>query len=419
LIAALTVRPAAAAEYPLAPGQKVVGEIRQYVVQQGEDLNDIARKFDVGYTALAAANPGVDQFRPGVGRSLIIPSLYILPDAPRQGIVMNLGQYRLFYFPPGGDRVFTYPIGIGVIGWKTPLGATKVVRKETNPTWYPPPSIRAQHSAEGDDLPAVVPPGPDNPLGRYALYLGWPKFLIHDTNKPDGVGRNVSHGCIHLYPDDVAQLFPMAGVGTSVRAVIQPATTGWRGDELLVSVFPSQSQVEEIDIDHPVHPEPAQGVDGLVRAEAGNLGDLVDWGAVRRAASQRNGVAVAVAGRSAVARNAAPTSGLYGFEPAARAYDDTGPPQRSYAPSYYDREALRPPYDDAGPPQQYYYGRDVPPPARPYPYYGNAALQSSYKRPAYQPYDPGREAASYPSVGPAAEPVTGGFYDTPAPRRSR
>jgi len=197
------MQPAAADEYPLAPGQKVIGEIREHVVQPGEGLNDIARKFDVGYTALAAANPGVDQFTPKVGRRLIIPSLYILPDAPHEGIVLNLAQYRLFYFPPGGDRVFTYPIGVGVIGWKTPLGATRVARKDTNPTWYPPPSIRA----ERPELPAVVPPGPDNPLGAYALYLGWPKFLIHDTNKPDGVGRNVSHGCINLSPDNAKWFF--------------------------------------------------------------------------------------------------------------------------------------------------------------------------------------------------------------------
>ena len=383
LISALTLQPAAADEYPLAPGQKAVGEIRHYVVQPGEGLNDIARRFDVGYTALAAANPGVDQFNPGVGRQLLIPSLYILPDAPRQGIVMNLGQYRLFYFPPSGDRVFTYPIGIGVIGWKTPLGATRVVRKEVNPTWYPPPSIRAQHAAEGDDLPAVVPPGPDNPLGTYALYLGWPKFLIHDTNKPDGVGRNVSHGCIHLYPSDIAQLFPMAGVGTPVRAVIQPATAGWRGDELLLSVFPSQSQVEEIDIDHPVHPEPAQGVDSLVRKEAGSLGDLVDWGAVRRAANQRNSVAVAVAGRSAVASNRAPTDGLYGMAPAP-ASDNPAPVQH-----YYERDAAQ--YSSSG--------------QTPYPpssYYGGGAPPPSYGRQLY--YD--REAERWDYAPPrASEPV--------------
>ena len=127
------------------------------MVQPGEGLNDIARKFDLGYTALAAANPGVDQFSPGVGRRLIIPALYVLPDAPRRGIVINLAQYRMFYFPPGGDRVETYPLGLGVIGKKTPLGATSVVRKEPNPTWYPPPSIRA----ERPELPPMIPPRPE------------------------------------------------------------------------------------------------------------------------------------------------------------------------------------------------------------------------------------------------------------------
>jgi L,D-transpeptidase ErfK/SrfK len=414
LISALAALPAAAGEYALAPGQKVVGEVREYVVQPGEGLNEIARKFGVGYTALAAANPGVDQFTPGVGRRLLIPSLYILPDAPRQGIVMNLGQYRLFYFPPGGDRVFTYPIGIGVVGWKTPLGATRVVRKATDPTWYPPPSIRA----ERPELPTVVPPGPDNPLGNYALYLGWPKFLIHDTNKPDGVGRNVSHGCIHLYPDDIAELYPMLAIGTSVRAVNQPATTGWSGEELLVNVFPSHSQVEEIDNDYPVTSEPAQGVDRLVQTEAGSFGDFVDWNAVRRAANQRNGVTASVATRSAVARNAAPTDN----RAAARAYDNPGLAQR-----YYERETPRSAYTAPPPYPSYpyygsdtpqpYYGRDVALPSQGYPYYGNGALQQSYQRPAYQPYDPRREAASYPPAGPAAQPATGGLYEAPAPRR--
>src|SRR3981081_2258839 len=269
LISARGVHPAAADEYPLAPGQKVIGEIREHVVQPGEGLNDIARKFDVGYTALAAANPGVDQFTPKVGRRLIIPSLYILPDAPHEGIVLNLAQYRLFYFPPGGERVFTYPIGVGVIGWKTPLGATRVARKDTNPTWYPPPSIRA----ERPELPAVVPPGPDNPLGTYALHLGGRKCLTPTPNKPGGCRRNVSPGYIHLYPDDIAQLYSMVVVGGSVRAVNQPATAGWSGDQLLVKVFPSQSQVEEIDIDQPVPHEPAQGVERLVQAEAGSFRD--------------------------------------------------------------------------------------------------------------------------------------------------
>lgn len=130
--------PAATREFTLTPRQTVVGEVHEYAVQPGEDLNEIARKFDVGYTALAAANPGVDQFAPGVGRRLIIPSLYVLPDTPRQGVVINLAQYRMFYFPPGGNRVETFPVGLGQVGKTTPLGATRVVRKERSATWYPP-----------------------------------------------------------------------------------------------------------------------------------------------------------------------------------------------------------------------------------------------------------------------------------------
>jgi L,D-transpeptidase ErfK/SrfK len=408
LISALAAQPAAAGEYALAPGQKVVGEVREYVVEPGEGLNEIARKFDVGYTALAAANPRVDQFTPGVGRRLIIPSLYILPDTAREGIVLNLGQYRLFYFPPGGDRVFTYPIGIGVIGWKTPLGATRVVRKATNPTWYPPPSIRA----ERPELPAIVPPGPDNPLGTYALYLGWPKFLIHDTNKPDGVGRNVSHGCIHLYPDDIAELYPMLAVGASVRAVNQPATAGWNGNELLVKVFPSHSQVEEIDIDRPVTPEAAQGVQRLVQAEADSFGDFVDWGAVHRAANQRTGIAVVVADRSRVARSSAPADD----RGAARAYDNPGPTQR-----YSDREASRSSYTV-----------QTPPPYPPYSYYGSDAPQPSYDRGPAQAYPPyaarprgrlyyDREAERWDYAPPteASEPANSRFGPYPGASSAR
>ena len=286
--------PATIKEFTLTPGQKVVGEVREYVVQPGEGLNDIARKFDLGYTALAAANPGVDQFSPGVGRRLIIPALYVLPDAPRRGIVINLAQYRLFYFPSGGDRVETYPLGLGVISASTPLGATSVMWKEPNPTWYPPPSIRA----ERPELPPMIPPGPDNPLGDYAMHLGWKNYLIHGTNKPDGVGRNVSHGCIHMYPEDIERLFGELSVGAPVRTVNQLATAGWVRDRLYLEVYPSKTQTEEIDTDHLVSFEPAPGARNVVRAAAGRYADAVDWRAVDRAAQERTGAPVLVADRS-------------------------------------------------------------------------------------------------------------------------
>src|SRR5205807_3234828 len=163
LLAALAALPAEAAEYPLAPDQSVVGETRRYTVKEGEVFADIARHFDIGYTALVTANPGVDPWLPGVGREITIPALHIMPDAPRQGIVINLAQWRLFYFPPGGDRVETFPITVGFVGKNTPIGVTRIVSKEPSPTWYPPASIRR----EEPDLPAAVPPGPDNPLGAY------------------------------------------------------------------------------------------------------------------------------------------------------------------------------------------------------------------------------------------------------------
>ena len=293
LISALAALPAAAAEYPLAPGQQVIGELGRYVVRQGDLFPDIARRFDVGYTALVAANPGVDTWAPTAGREITIPSLHILPDAPRQGIVVNLAQWRLFYFPPSGDRVDTYPLGLGIIGRKTPLGTTRVVGKEANPAWYPPPSIRA----ERPELPAMVPPGPQNPLGAFAVHLGWKNYRIHGTNKPDGVGRNVSHGCIRLYPEDIEKLFNAIAVGTPVRVVDQPATAGWARDGLYVEVYPSKPQVEEIDIERPVTPGPAQGVDGLVTAAAGRYAGMIDWGAVRHASQQRTGMPVRVAPR--------------------------------------------------------------------------------------------------------------------------
>ena len=364
LITVLTLLPAAAAEYELAPGQKAVGELRRYVIRQGDVFPDIARHFDIGYTELAAANPGIDPWYPGVGREIVIPSLHLLPDAPRKGIVINLAQWRLFYFSPGGDRLVTFPLGLGVIGKKTPLGATQVMSKEPNPTWYPPPSIRA----ERPELPAAIPPGPDNPLGAHALHLGWKNYLLHGTNKPDGVGRNVSHGCIRLYPEDIQWLFEATAVGTPVRTVDQPATAGWQGDRLYVQVYPSKSQAEQIDTERRVNAEPAQGVEEAVRLAAGRYADSVDWGSVRRAAQERTGMAVLVADRSAVARSSAPADDRR----AARSYDDAGP-----ARHYYDREAARSSYT-----------APTPSPYPPYPYYGSGAPQPSYDREAAEYYPP-------------------------------
>ena len=285
-------------EFALAPGQTVIGETRQYVVREGDLFPDIARRLGIGYTALVAANPGVDPWAPGVGRSITIASHHILPKVPQRGIVINLAQWRLFYFPPDSDRVETFPLGLGQIGKATPLGITRVVRKEPHPTWYPPASIRA----EKPNLPTSVPPGPDNPLGAFALHLGWKNYLIHGTNKPDGVGRNVSHGCIRMYPEDIERLFGEVSVGTPVRTVNEPATAGWVGDRLYLAVYPSKTQTEELDIAHPVSHDPARGVRAVVGAAAGKYAEVVEWRTVDMAAKERTGMAVIVADRSPLAR---------------------------------------------------------------------------------------------------------------------
>lgn len=223
----------------------MIGTVQRTVVGTEDTLSDIARRFNVGYEEIVRANPGVDPWLPGAGREVVVPSQYILPDAPREGIVVNLAAMRLYYFPARDKQaakdspqvVYTYPIGVGRVGWATPLGATKVVRKQKDPVWRPTPSIRKEHAENGDPLPAVVKAGPDNPLGNRAMYLGWPAYLIHGTNKPYGVGLRSSHGCLRLYPEDIEKLFDQVGVGTAVRVVNQPFVFGWHDDELYVQAY--------------------------------------------------------------------------------------------------------------------------------------------------------------------------------------
>ncbi|MDE2050248.1 MAG: L,D-transpeptidase family protein, partial [Gammaproteobacteria bacterium] len=189
-----------------------------------------------GLGEMTRANPNVDPWIPKPGAAVIVPTQYVLPDAPRRGIVVNLAAMRLFYFPPhkrGKPQiVITHPVGIGRQGWKTPQGMTHVLWHEKNPVWHVPASIIAEHLQEGDKLPKVMGPGPDNPLGDYALHLGWPGYLIHGTNKPVSVGLRVSHGCVHLFPEDIAQIFRMVPNGTEVRVVNQPYVFGWEDGHL-------------------------------------------------------------------------------------------------------------------------------------------------------------------------------------------
>jgi L,D-transpeptidase ErfK/SrfK len=225
-------------------GDNVVGTVTTAIAEHEDTLLDIGRRFGVGYEEIIAANPGVDPWLPGDGAEILIPSRFILPDAPREGIVVNLPEHRLYYYPPvgPGERrlVITYPISTGKMDWKTPIGVTRIVSKQEKPNWYPPASVLAEHEARGDPLPKVVPPGPDNPLGEHAMRLGIPSgaYLIHGTNRPAGVGMQVTHGCIRLFPEDIADLYGRVPVNTTVNLIDQPTKLGWMRGTLYIERSP-------------------------------------------------------------------------------------------------------------------------------------------------------------------------------------
>lgn len=214
----------------------VLGVLQSTVVGKDDALPDIARRFNLGYEEIVRANPGVDPWLPGEGRRVLLPTRFVLPDAPREGLVVNLAAMRLFWFPkrePGKLQVvYTYPIGIGRVGWVTPEGTTRVITRVKDPAWRPPLSVRKEHAENGEKLPALVPPGPDNPLGAHMFRLGWPSYLIHGTNKPYGVGMRSSHGCLRLYPEDIAKLYEQLPIGTKVTVVNQPFVLGWEDGRL-------------------------------------------------------------------------------------------------------------------------------------------------------------------------------------------
>jgi L,D-transpeptidase ErfK/SrfK len=240
-----TARLAHATVFPLPNGDDPVFGDDQTVVTVYEDtLYDLARKYSLGSEELIRVNPGVDPWIPGAGKKIIIPGRHILPPGPHEGIVVNLPEHRLYYYPKakrdGTREVITYPVSIGKMDWRTPLGLTHVIQKIKDPVWYPPESVRKEHAAAGDPLPMLVPPGPDNPLGNYAMRLaaGNGSYLIHGTNNPIAVGLAVTHGCIRMYPDDVEALFPLIPVGTPVRLINEPLKVAWVEGELLLEAHP-------------------------------------------------------------------------------------------------------------------------------------------------------------------------------------
>ena len=227
-----------------ADGSPVVGADTHIKSTYKDTLLDIARRHSLGYEEIIRANPGVDMWLPGEGTDILLPGRRILPPGPREGLVVNLPEHRLYYYPKpkkGHKRVvITYPVSIGRMDWRSPLGRTQVVAKVKHPSWYPPESIRKEHAAHGDPLPKIVPPGPDNPLGDFKMRLavGDGTYEIHGTNNPTAVGMAVTHGCIRMYPEDVAALFPRVPVGTKVWLLNDPVKVTYVRGELLLEAHP-------------------------------------------------------------------------------------------------------------------------------------------------------------------------------------
>ena len=227
--------------FEVAQGSGIVGYPQRTEIGKDDTLPDIARRFDVGYEEMLTANPGIDPWLPGVGREVVVPTQFILPAAPHEGVVVNVAAMRIFYYPPHKknepETVYTHPIGIGKVGWKTPEGSTTIISRQKDPVWVVPKSVRDEHAEDGETLPAQVPAGPDNPLGQYMFRLGWPSYLIHGTNKPYGVGMRSSHGCMRLYPEDIAVFFDLIPIGTKVTVVNQPYLFGWRDGTLYFQAY--------------------------------------------------------------------------------------------------------------------------------------------------------------------------------------
>jgi L,D-transpeptidase ErfK/SrfK len=269
------------------PGRSELATLRR-----GATLGDVAEQFHLGYVELVAANPDVDPWLPGKGTRVVLPLVHLPPSAEHEGIVINLADMRLYYFA-AGKLVRSYAIGIGRDGLSTPLGKTTVARKEANPSWRPTARMRK----EDPELPEVVPPGPDNPMGKRALYLGWRPYAIHGTNKPPGVGRRVSSGCIRMYEADIEDLYARVAVGTKVTVVDQPVKLAWLDGELYMEAHPTQRQSSALQDGKPLSAKAApltSSIRAEVRAAAAKDASRVDWKAVEAAVRERRGYPVRV-----------------------------------------------------------------------------------------------------------------------------
>jgi len=275
-----------------ADGADVIGDVQVTVARHKDTLHDIARRYDLGYQEIVAANPGVDPWLPGQGTQVVLPTQFVLPEGKREGLILNLASMRLYYFPKpvNGEApvVITHPIGIGREGWQTPEGLSHVTQKVVRPSWTVPASVLREYAEKGEPLEPIVPPGPDNPLGSHAMRLSIPGYLIHGTNKSYGVGMRISHGCVRLYPEDIVRLFPEVPLGTRVRIINEPYVAGWRDGRLY------------LDAHKPLSEEAARSDRKLVALEqalavkAAYENVTIDWSRARTVANDARGIPVPI-----------------------------------------------------------------------------------------------------------------------------
>ncbi len=271
-----------------------MGTNETYTLNEEDTFIDIARHFGLGYVEIRGANPDTDPWAPVPGSTILIPNFSLLPRAKQDGIVVNLGKMRLYYFKKPGAEPISYPIGIGREGLQTPTGATTIVRKAALPQWHPTDRMRT----EKPWLPKTVAAGASNPLGEYALYLGWPTFLIHGSNKPWGIGRRVSSGCIRMYPEDIKEFFKMINPGTPVTVVDQPILLAWVGDKLYLEANPTQTQSVEVEVSG--RPETFKPLTDILRQDilkTAGADTNIDWKRVEEEVLKRSGQPVVIAER--------------------------------------------------------------------------------------------------------------------------
>ena len=332
-VAILTTPASAANKY----NKDYFGETIVHKAAFEDTLIHLARHNGLGFVEVRAANPTLDSWIPGKGAKVILPKQHILPDAPRDGLVVNLAEMRVYYFKEQGQPPQTYPISIGREGLQTPVGTTTIVRKKDGPTWRPTKRMRE----ENPELPVSVPPGPENPLGTHALYFGWPQYLMHGTNKPYGIGRRVSSGCMRMYPEDIKVLFPQVPVGTKVTVVDQPIKVGWIDDALHIEVSPDQDQSLQIEEDQTkVQPYTLTPEDmKRINDKAGKYADKIDWSLVRKLVSEHSGYPIEIMnieGRAVAQAPKAQAAPVVEDDGEEIVYgDDTPEPVRAQDPTIY------------------------------------------------------------------------------------